>query len=534
MTMAAMYERVRSDAQGRVAIYGEKKFRVAVQVGHCSAALGAEEVVEAFREDLLENAKLVVTGCDGACFNGPQVVVTSPDGGPVRQPKVDVDTAVRISTMLEAGASPRRIEDDLSGFLTGQTRVALAGCGTLDAEGIDEYLSQGGYGGLAAALATTPEAVISTVKASGLRGRGGAYFPAALKWEGARKAAGEPRYLVVNSEEGEPGLFKDRHLMEGLAHRVVEGALIAAYAAGAGVVYVYINAEADLSATRMERALADATALGLVGDDVLGSGWSVRAEIRRGAGGYVCGEETTLLNTMEGYRREPRLRPPFPTESGLLARPTVINNAETLCNLPFIMTEGPEAFAAIGADGATGTKIISLSGAVERPGLVEVPFGTPLETVVNEIGGGPRFGRTLTALGVGGPSSGLIPPGSMDIAIMPGMLHESGVMLGAGGVVALDESVGVVEAMRALAAYNAAESCGKCTPCREGTPRMVEAIDRLVAGDGSADDVDELMFLAEVVGSASLCGLGQAAGGPITSFMHFFPNELAALTDRTP
>ncbi len=316
--------------------------------------------------------------------------------------------------------------------------------------------------------------------------------------------------------------------MEGLPHRVIEGALIAAYAAGAEAIFIYINAEADFSAARMERSLADAMALGLVGTDVLGSGWPVRMEIRRGAGGYVCGEETTLLDTMEGYRREPRLRPPFPTESGYLGRPTIVNNAETLSNLPFIINDGPDAFAAIGVEGASGTKVLSLSGAVERPGLIEVPFGTPLREVVEGVGGDLREGRTLTALGVGGPSSGLLPPTSLDIEIMPGMLHESGIMLGAGGLVALDESVGVVEAMRALAAYNADESCGKCTPCREGTPRIVEAIDRLASGNGSQADLDELTYLADIVGSTSLCGLGQAAGAPITSFLHFFPGILHA------
>ena len=529
MTARAAYERLHEAATDRLSAH-VGKFRVSVQVGHCSTSVGADEVVESFRGDLLDNSHLVITGCDGACFDAPIVTVTDPDGSSVRLPRVDFDTAVRISTMLEGGAAPLRYEDDTA-FLSGQTRVALDGIGEMDADGIDEYLAFGGYGGLAEALSGSSEAVIARVKESGLRGRGGAYFPAALKWEGARKAGGDPRYLVVNSEEGEPGLFKDRHIMEGLPHRVIEGALISAYATGVETVFIYINAEADLSNARMDRALADATALGLVGTDVLGSGWTVNVEIRRGAGGYVCGEETTLLNTMEGYRREPRLRPPFPTESGYLGRPTVINNAETLSNLPFIMTAGPDAFAAIGAEGATGTKVMSLSGAATRSGLVEVPFGTSLREVVMDIGGGLPPGRTLTALGVGGPSSGLLPPSAFDTQVMPGMLHESGVMLGAGGVVALDESVGVVEAMRALAAYNADESCGKCTPCREGTPRMVEAIDRLASGNGSKADLNELTYLAEVVGAASLCGLGQAAGGPITSFLHFFPGALSVSKD---
>ena len=525
MTARTAYGRLREGANERLAT-NEGKIRVAVRAGHCSIALGAEDVLRAFKEDLLDNTRLVATGCDGACYAGPQVVITAPDGESVLLPRVDVDTAIRISTILEGGGTPLRYTDDISAFIDGQVRVVLKGCGDIDAEGIDEYLQYGGYRGLAAALSDSPEATIASVKESGLRGRGGAYYPAALKWEAARAVSGGSRFLVVNSEEGEPGLFKDRHLMEGVPHRIVEGALIAAHATQASVIYVYINAEADLSARRIELALSDAEALGLIGDDVLGSGWSVRAEVRRGAGGYVCGEETTLLNTMDGRRREPRLRPPFPTEAGLRGRPTVINNAETLSNLPFILTEGPTAFSALGAKNASGTKVLSLSGAIARPGLVETPFGTPLSSVVERMGGGMRDGSVLTALGVGGPSSGLLPPVSLDIEVMPGMLHESGVILGAGGLVAFDESVGILDAMRALAAYNADESCGKCTPCREGTPRIVEVIDRLARSGASKANVKELTYLAEVVGSASLCGLGQAAGGPITSTLHFFGREL--------
>ena len=531
MTVQTAYERLCEGANRRLAD-SAGRFRVAVQVGHCSVALGAEDVFGAFEEDLLDNSRLVATGCDGACYAGPQVIVTSPDGESVHLTRVDTDTAIRVSTILEGGGAPLRYEDDVAGFIDGQVRVVLNGCGDMDAEGIDEYLQVGGYGGLAAALSDSPEAATETVKESGLRGRGGAYFPAALKWEAARRAARGPRYLVVNSEEGEPGLFKDRHLMEGVPHRVVEGALIAAYATQASVIYLYINAEADLSTRRIERALSDAESLGLIGEDVLGSGWSVRALVRRGAGGYVCGEETTLLNTLDGRRREPRLRPPFPTEAGLHDRPTVINNAETLSNLPFILTKGPAAFKALGAENASGTKVLSLSGAVKRPGLVEIPFGTPLAEVVQRIGGGIRGGSVLAALGVGGPSSGLLPPASLDIEILPGLLHESGVILGAGGLVALDESMEIVEVMRALAAYNADESCGKCTPCREGTPRIVEVIDRLAHRGASKSDVDELIYLAEVVSSASLCGLGQAAGAPVTSTLHFFGGALGIPAER--
>lgn len=310
--------------------------------------------------------------------------------------------------------------------------------------------------------------------------------------------------------------------MEGAPHRIVEGALIAAFAAGAGEVVFYVNAEAGLSARRLARAVADAERAGFIGEGVLGSGFSVSAEIRRGAGGYVCGDETTLLNTVEGYRREPRVKPPFPTESGLWGMPTVINNAETLANAPFIVGEGADAFAAAGDGRNAGTKIINLSGAVRRAGLVEVPFGTTLREIAFGFGGGAPAGRELAALAVGGPSSGLFPLSMLDTPISPGFLDDSGVMLGAGGVVAVDDAVGAANAALNLARYNADESCGKCAPCREGTPRMAESLARIAGAEAADGESDDLARLARTVNAASLCGLGQAAGNPVLSWMRFF------------
>ena len=518
---SSAYDKLNRAAQQRWQADRDGKTRVALQIGHCSQAVGATEVADALAESLPENAYLVTAGCDGACFDAPQVVATDPSGAQHRFAHVTPDSARKIATDFLSGSSGD------AAFFDGQHRVTLDLCGQLDATGIDDYILHGGYAGLARALDMAPEQVIEEVKASGLRGRGGAYFPAAVKWEGARAVDNEPRYLVVNSEEGEPGIFKDRHLMEGLPHRIIEGALIAAYASGIHQAYIYINAEADLSAQRMVDAVEQAHEHGLLGKDILGSGYSVEFEIRRGAGGYVCGEETTLLNTMEGYRREPRLRPPFPTESGLWAKPTVINNTETLASVPFILAKGAQEFANIGTKTEKGTKIISLSGSVQRPGLAEVPMGTTLRQIVYDIGGGTPEGHTLAALAVGGPSSGVFPPSMLDTPIAPGLLHDSGVMLGAGGVIALDECMDIMEVVRKLAAYNASESCGKCTPCREGTPKIVESIDRLMSGHGSPADLDELRDLAQVVNAASLCGLGQAAGNPISSALYFFGDQLA-------
>ena len=513
-------EEIKRRAQRRSEFEREGKTRVVVQVGHCSESVGAASVATTLALALPDTTYLTVAGCDGACFAAPQVVVESPTGSRARFTRV---------TPTEARLIVDKIASDLAGgdsspdsFLEGQSRIAMDMCGDVSSTEIGECVLRGGYAGLARALSMSPVEVIEEVKTAGLRGRGGAYFPAALKWEGARGIDKPKRYLVVNSEEGEPGIFKDRHLMEGVPHRIVEGAIIAAYASNVHTAFIYINAEAELSAERMQKAIDEAHKRGLLGDNVLDSGFALDLSVRRGAGGYVCGEETTLLNTMEGHRREPRLRPPFPTESGLDSMPTVINNPETLASLPFIMTEGAAAFAEIGADNATGTKIISLSGSVRRPGVAEVPMGTTVREILYDIGEGPLPGHTLTAIAIGGPSSGLFAPSMLDTPIGPGLLHESGVMLGAGGVIALDERTSAAEAIRHLAAYNTAESCGKCTPCREGTPRMVDALDRLTSGQGSPSDLEELRYLAEVVGLASLCGLGQAAGGPINSGLHFF------------
>ena len=551
------------------------KTRVVVQVGHCSQAVGAEEVASSFEDTFMGNPHvsipgasspgidLAIAGCDGACFNAPQVIITGPTGTARRFGRMTptgardlADDLIReYAPPLRVGYTPAGspissladgVTDGVEEFFSNQRRLVLERLGQIDPTDIDEYISVGGYEGAHRALSMPPEEVIQTVEQAGLLGRGGAYFPAARKWQSARSASGASpgrsnvtsRYLVVNCEEGEPGLFKDRHIMEGEPHRLLEGAIIAAYASGVEKCYIYINAEADLSSERVEKALDQARELNLIGDNILESGFSLQVEVRRGAGGYVCGEETTLLNTIEGERRAPRLRPPFPTEAGLWARPTVINNAETLSNLPLIMAGDHQRsrFTEAGTDSARGTKLVCLSGSLRRPGLAEVPMGTTLRHVIYDIGGGPLAGHMITAIAVGGPSSGLLPvsmPAYMDVIdapILPGTIHESGVVIGAGGIIAIDERTPILEAVRKLASYNAAESCGKCTPCREGTPRMVDVLNRLIAGHGRPADLDELSYLAEVIGAASLCGLGQMAGGPINSALHFFRDEMVGVT----
>jgi NADH:ubiquinone oxidoreductase subunit F (NADH-binding)/(2Fe-2S) ferredoxin len=539
--------------------------RVIVQVGHCSQSVGAAQVAEALRAALSGRSEvdLVIAGCDGACFAAPQVLVTSASGDILRYANVSpADVPSLIETITSSNTAQQELppfvkggRGDLAPFFNHQTRLLLTRCGQIDPTNINEYLVSGGYNGLNAALSQSPDEVIQIVLDAGLLGRGGAYFPAARKWQGARAANDSPRYLVVNAEEGEPGLFKDRHIMEGDPHLLLEGALIAAYATGASQTYIYINAEAHLSAQRIETAIGQAQDAGLIGEDILGSGFDCQVTVRRGAGGYVCGEETTLLDTIQGNRREPRLRPPFPVESGLFQRPTVINNVETLSNVPMILSDnsppvrpepveghaedasvlppfvkgGQGGFSSLGLDSAKGTKLICLSGSVQRPGLAEVPIGTTLRHVIYEIGGGPPEGAEIGVVAVGGPSSGILPPTELDMELRPGMLHPSGVVMGGGGIMVIPDGVPAIDVVRRLAAYNAAESCGKCTPCREGTPRMVQALDRLASGQGSTTDLEELRYLAEIVGAASLCGLGQMSGGPINSALHFFGDELEKL-----
>lgn len=521
---AAALDRLRLRSEQQRVESRTKKTRVVVQVGHCSLSVGASEVAEVIAENLPKSAYLAIAGCDGACFAAPKVLVIDPSDGLSCYSQVNINMAREIA--IGNGKTTHKY-----GYMPNQHRIVLEGCGHMDV-GLDEYLLKGGYSGLARALSISPDEVIEEVKASRLLGRGGAYFPTGPKWESARRVNMSPKYMVVNAEEGEPGIFKDRHLMEGIPHRILEGTIIAAYATGIQTAYIYINAEANLSANRIQRVVDEAYSQNILGNNILDSDFNLHLEIRRGAGGYVCGEETTLINTMEGYRREPRLKPPFPTEYGYLGKPTVINNCETLASIPFILSRGAQEFTKIGSDKATGTKIVSLSGSVQRPGLAEVTMGTTLREIVENIGGGSIPGHIVTALVVGGPSSGILPPSMLDTSIGPGLLHESGVMLGAGGITVVDESISIIESVRTLAAYNANESCGKCTPCREGTPRIVDAIDRLMSAKGTTADIDELRYLAEVVGSASLCGLGQAAGGPINSALHFFGDELSLLGER--
>ncbi len=519
--------------------------RLLVGAGSCANSVGASEVVEALRQSVDGadiSAEVVEAGCNGMCYGATLVTVVragrpavtivgvKPDGARALVDAMQKDDfagyeAVVWSDEIVANA----VSYESHPFFSRQRRVLSANFGMLDPSDIDEYLVGGGYAALARAVdELSPDEVIEEVKQAGLLGRGGAYFPAGIKWAGARGSTDRPKYLVVNAEEGEPGIYKDRHLMEGDPHRLIEGAVIAAYAIGASRVIFYVNGEARLAQQRLELALRQADSRGLIGKNVLGSGVDVEYEVRHGAGGYVLGEETALLESIEGYRAMPRVRPPFPTESGLWGKPTVINNAETLANVVGILRHGAKWYSSLGVKEAHGTKLIGLSGNVERPGLVEIEIGTQVSVVVNEIGGGVPERRQLGAVLAGGPSGYIMSADALDLPMVP----RGEYLLGSGGLIVLDDRHSINDAVRRLTQFNKIESCGKCTPCREGTVRMMEKLERSNGGRG-ADVVLELDTLNEIVAEASLCALGQMAPNPIKSAIRYFGDGAVSPSARS-
>ncbi len=488
--------------------------RLAVGAGTCGRAVGAGETLDALRAEVARRGlphAVVDAGCNGMCWAAPVVEVLR-DGRP--RLTVGPVTAAGVPAFLDALAA-ERLPDIGGEAFARQHRVLLERCGVTDPRDIGDAIRHGTYAALARALGDgAPERVIAEVRAAGLAGRGGAYFQTAVKWAACRAAAGTPKYIVMNGEEGEPGIFKDRHLMEGDPHRLLEAVLLAAYAAGASRGILYVHGEAELAAERLGAALAQARAWGLVGARILGTDFSLELELRRGAGGFVLGEETALLESIEGRRAMPRTRPPFPVESGLFGKPTVINNVETLSAVPSIVERGGAWFAGLG--GGHGTKLFGLSGHVRRPGIVEMELGCTLRTLLEDVGGGSATGRPIRAVVLGGPSGSVVHPRSFDTPLAP----RGPVNPGTGGVVALDESAPVRDAVRTLLGFNTRESCGKCTPCREGTARLLAMLDGPV-------DAGRVAALSEVVQTASLCGLGQAAPLAVLSALAEFPAEFA-------
>ncbi len=489
-------------------------------------------------------AGLIKAGCHGYCQIGPLVVlepgrivyarVRPEDAAEIVAETVERGQVVTRLLHREPGDAQPVLDEANMAFYRPQNKIALATCGRLDCEDIREYLAFGGYAALGRALfELTPEQVIAEVTSSGLRGRGGGGFPTGAKWAACRKAVGSPKYIVCNADEGDPGAFMDRSLLEGDPHRVLEGIALAGYAVGAEEAYVYVRAEYPLAVRRLRRAIKQAGAYGLLGERILGSDFSLQVHIKEGAGAFVCGEETALLASIEGRRGMPRPRPPFPATSGLWGQPTVINNVETLACVPFIVHEGARAFRQFGTEKSPGTKTFALAGQVARTGLVEIAMGTPLRQVVFDIGGGMRRPRPFKAVQIGGPSGGCLTLQHLDLPLDYESLKAAGAMVGSGGLVVVDDGTCMVEMARYFMNFVQEESCGKCVPCREGTRRMLELLDKMTAGKADMTDLERLENLAMVVADGSLCGLGKTASNPVATTLRYFRDEyLAHIRDR--
>ena len=491
------------------------------------------------KHDLNKEVKLVKTGCFGLCEAGPIVVVYPEGAFYSRVEDADIEKIVdehllkgRIVTdLLHASAVDEEVTKSINDvdFFKKQERVALRNCGIINPEKIEEYIAFDGYKALGQVLTEmTREEVLEVVKGSGLRGRGGGGFPTGLKWTFAYNAESDKKYVACNADEGDPGAFMDRSVLEGDPHVIIEAMAIAAYAIGADEGYVYIRAEYPIAVDRLEIAIEQAREMGLLGQDIFGTGFNFDLKIKLGAGAFVCGEETALIASIEGERGMPRPRPPFPANKGIFGQPTVLNNVETYANIPQIILNGAEWFANIGTERSKGTKVFALGGKIVNTGLLEIPMGTTLREVIFDIGGGIPNGKAFKAVQTGGPSGGCIVESDLDTPIDYDNLIELGSMMGSGGMIVMDEDNCMVDVARFFLDFTVDESCGKCTPCREGTKRMLEILDRICEGKGSMEDLDKLESLAYTIKDASLCGLGQTAPNPVLSTLNYFRDEYVA------
>ena len=507
---------------------------------------GSAQIIERFEQKIKEaglekEVKVVRTGCFGLCEAGP-VVIVYPEGTFYSRVKVeDVDEIV--SEHLLKGRHVQHLVytdhatheqnankglQDIN-FYKHQKRVALRNCGVIDPENIDEYLAFDGYKALEKALTSmTREQVIDEILKSGLRGRGGGGFPTGLKWKFTYSSQADQKYVACNADEGDPGAFMDRSVLEGDPHCVLEAMAIAGYAIGASEGYIYVRAEYPIAVKRLEIAIAQAHEYGLLGENIFGTGFNFDIKIRLGAGAFVCGEETALMRSIEGKRGEPTPRPPFPAVKGLFGKPTMLNNVETYANVAQIILNGADWFASMGTEKSKGTKVFALGGKINNTGLVEVPMGTPLRTIIYDIGGGIPNGKKFKAVQTGGPSGGCLPAELLDTPVDYDNLIAAGSMMGSGGMIVMDEDNCMVDIARFFLDFTVDESCGKCTPCRVGTRRMLEILERIVTGKGEEGDIERLEELANTIKSTALCGLGQTAPNPVLSTLKFFRSEYEA------
>ena len=507
--------------------------KIVVGEGSCGIAAGAEKVRQALLKEDLNGAVLTIAGCIGMCYLEPIVDIYE-DGKEVKRlVRVTENDAKKIAEYTKTGdenaIAPLLVSDEDKEFLNKQTRIALRRCGIINTDEIEDLIQADGYTAIKKVLnEMTPEDVIEVIKTSGLAGRGGAGFPTWFKWNAARQSDGEEKYLICNADEGDPGAFMDRAVIESDPHTLIEGMLIGAYAIGAKNAVVYVRAEYPLAIKRLERAIEQATEAGYLGDNILGTDFSCKMTIKAGAGAFVCGEETALIESLEGHRGMPRLKPPFPAQSGYWRKPSNINNVETFANVSWIINNGGEAFASMGTEGSKGTKVFAVTGKVKRSGLVEIPMGKTLRDVIFDIGGGMKGDKAFKAVQMGGPSGGCIPAELIDTVIDYKALGATGAIMGSGGMVVMDEGTCMVGMAKFFLDFTAKESCGKCIHCRIGTKRMLEILTRITNGEGQDGDVELLEELCYGIKDGALCGLGQTAPNPVLTTIKYFRNEYEA------
>jgi len=545
------FDKIRSQAVSEwEALERSDKPRILVGAATCGRAAGANAVLEAIDSALAKHKlKAVITqvGCIGLCYIEPIIDIVKPGRPHIFYGNLTPELASQLVEDYIVNDNPRPdlalgtvgnsgVEGipefyDLP-MLKPQVRISLRNCGLIDPESINHYIASGGYSGLVKALAMAPEEVIDEMKKSGLRGRGGAGFPTGLKWEFCRKSPGTEKYIICNADEGDPGAFMDRSLLEGDPHAVLEGMLIGAYAIGATEGYIYARAEYPLAIQRLKVALQQMKEYGLLGDNILGSNFNFHMKIKEGAGAFVCGEETALMASIEGKRGMPRPRPPFPAQSGLWGKPTNINNVETWANVSAILQHGGDWYADYGTEKSKGTKTFALAGKINRTGLIEVPMGISLREIIYGIGGGIPDDKAFRAIQTGGPSGGCLPESLLDLPVEYESLAEAGAIMGSGGMVVMDEETCMVDVARYFLSFTQAESCGKCVPCRVGTKLMLDILEDITGGKGTPQSIDLLMELSEAIKSGSLCALGQTAPNPVLTTLRYFRDEYEAHIDE--
>ncbi len=546
--------------KGVRSLYPERT-KISVGMATCGLATGAQEVFDAAQAAIQSRGldlTLARTGCIGFCQKEPIIDVIVPGMPRVVYREMNPKKMQEIIPLLAEGKHKKeyllcKLEDefliddpirsvrtngDLSGvpayqsdvpFFAKQKKIALRNCGFINPESIEEYIARGGYFSLFRVLRTlSAQAVIDEVKGSGIRGRGGAGFPTGIKWEACRRADGEPKYIICNADEGDPGAYMDRSILEGDPHSVIEGMIIGAFAIGASEGFIYVRTEYPLAVVSLKQAIRQARECGLLGSSIMGSGFSFDIEIREGSGAFVCGEETSLMHSIEGVLPEPRQRPPFPAQSGLWSSPTVINNVETWNNIPIILQKGGVWFAGIGTGKSKGTKVFSVVGKINNTGLVEVPMGITLKEIVYDIGGGIPHGKAFKAVQTGGPSGGCIPAGSMDLPVDYDELTKAGSIMGSGGMVVMDEDTCMVDMAKFFIQFTNDESCGKCTSCRDGSEAVLEVLTRITDGEGREGDIEFLEELGSAIKDASMCGLGTTLPNPVLSTIRYFRDEYQA------